>query len=255
LVWQLAEDSLDEYVIRRIEAHTRNIWIRIAARTGLNPTRAFANLVALRAPWSRDDRSGVSSYVPARQASQPKPAIEPALREATTFEFAVTPRIETYLGAGGGQPCVGGDASGAWRVAPEWLLVAQVGGCRFTGIGRNRSGDALNYLLGPRWTPAPDNRWSPWLQFLMGGAKITHEQMLPDRKAVTAEHDEYTTGDDANALAFHFGAGVDLKMSAALALRVANLEYSHSTLAPAHRQSYGNSIQFTTGLVLRVGTW
>jgi hypothetical protein len=89
----------------------------------------------------------------------------------------------------------------------------------------------------------------------MGGSKISREQTMPDRKKPLASHDEYTTSDDSNALTVHFGAGVDLNMGSAFAVRLANLELSRSSFPVSHAQNYNTSVQFTTGFVLRIGTW
>lgn len=61
--WMIGEDALDRYVIRRLEGATTNPWIKLAVRTGLNPTRSFANLMRGKVPWHRDDRAGVSRPV------------------------------------------------------------------------------------------------------------------------------------------------------------------------------------------------
>jgi len=70
--WMIGEDALDRYVIRRVERATANPWIKLAVRTGLNPTRSFANLMRGKVPWHRDDREGVSrtpAVAPAPAAS------------------------------------------------------------------------------------------------------------------------------------------------------------------------------------------
>ena len=53
--WTILEDSLDRYLIRTIEAHTPNPYLRALSR-GLNPARAAANMFGGRYPWDRDDR-------------------------------------------------------------------------------------------------------------------------------------------------------------------------------------------------------
>jgi hypothetical protein len=58
LAWTLAEDSLDKYIIKRVEDRTQNPYVRLLLRMGLNPTRTFANVIGLRVPWARDTRWG-----------------------------------------------------------------------------------------------------------------------------------------------------------------------------------------------------
>jgi hypothetical protein len=244
LSWTLAEDDLDRYLIKRIEDRTRAPWLRILLRTGLNPSRSFANVLGMRAPWQRNSRDGVFRYAAENDRyralrEERKPA--QLARDVSTFEFATEARYERFTG--GGPACMGGGASAAWRLAPEWMLVAEVGGCKFTGLETNLSGDSLSYLLGPRWTPSAAGRWSPYVQVLVGGNKITHEQTLPDKKralelvaaqtgATPPTHDDYTIADESNGFAVAAGTGIDLKLGQAVVLRVASVEYSLSYVSP-----------------------
>jgi hypothetical protein len=57
--WQIAEDALDRLLVRRIEASTDAVWLRIMARGVFNPARSFANMLRFKPPWYRDDRGGV----------------------------------------------------------------------------------------------------------------------------------------------------------------------------------------------------
>jgi hypothetical protein len=65
--WIVAEDLTDKYLIRRVERHTRSVVLMALARTFLNPSRGFSNVVGRRAPWHRDDRPGITSI-----ASEPR---------------------------------------------------------------------------------------------------------------------------------------------------------------------------------------
>ncbi len=57
--WQVGEDILDKYLIIKIESWTTNPLALMFARSVLNPTRAFANMMRLRVPWTRETRPGV----------------------------------------------------------------------------------------------------------------------------------------------------------------------------------------------------
>ena len=48
---------------------------------------------------------------------------------------------------------------------------------------------------------------------------------------------------------------MDVRLTNALALRVANLEYVQSCLHPVAGMDYNRGLRFTAGLVLRIGTW
>lgn len=49
----IAEDALDKYLVRLVELHTPNRWLRGTARVLLNPGRALANIADWRTPWYR----------------------------------------------------------------------------------------------------------------------------------------------------------------------------------------------------------
>jgi hypothetical protein len=67
-------------------------------------------------------------------------------------------------------------------------------------------------------------------------------------------HELYTRSWNNNALALVTGAGVDLKFTEALSLRTA-LGYSRTWNAPINDVQYHNSVQFSSGLILNMGTW
>jgi hypothetical protein len=263
LAWTIGEDAIDRYLVKAIEARTHNTAVRILARSFLNPARSFANLMDLRAPWNRDSRQGILAYTAA-----PDPAIRAAAVTGTTGPVPDVAPLEFTIVAGvrqfGGVGCVGGGAEGAFRLAPNWELVAAVNGCKMVGVSENVSGDALVYQLGPRWTPSPGGKWSPFAHLLVGGMKTTQEVLDPAEKRLVMDahrdidpmlaytlHGMYTTQQESNALAVTAGMGVDYRVNPAVAIRVASLEY----LKSGARTVSGSGFQMTTGMVLRWGTW
>ena len=56
LAFMVAEDALDRYVIAKIDAGTRNRFVRALARVVLNPSRALSTAAQGRAPWDRASR-------------------------------------------------------------------------------------------------------------------------------------------------------------------------------------------------------
>lgn len=261
LGWMIAEDALDRYLVRGIEARTGNGFARIAARTLLNPARAFANVMDWKVPWYRDSRAGVYSYVAVLETEHREaPAASDPVREIAPFEFTASTGLRRF----GGVACVGGGAEGAYRIAPEWQMVLAVGGCKMVEPHDNVSGDALVYQLGPRWTPAPQGRWSPFAHLLVGGLKVAQETLDPAEKRQVLDankgldpilaytlHGQYTTQQESNAVAVTAGMGVDYRLNSALAIRAASLEY----LRGSARTVPGSGLQMTTGMVLRWGTW
>ncbi len=270
--WTIAEDSIDRYVVRAVEAHTANPYIRLLARGALNPSRSMANVMTGELPWHRDDRPGV--FKPYPEAAAVKSFMEQATAKVPVnpppgvapFEFTIGPSFRQYFGTGAKGSCAGGGSSAAIRVASEWQIVVELGGCKLLDLPTNLSGDSLSYMVGPRWTPATSGRWTPHAQFLMGGTKVFQERLYPEEKAAVeaeiapkklgnAQHSLYTQDWDTSGFAIAMGGGVDYKINNALAFRVASLDYSRSWTNDLNGVNYQNGLQFTTGLVLRMGTW
>jgi hypothetical protein len=216
--WMVAEDALDRFVIRPFEDRVRNPYARMLVRGWLNPARSFANMMAFRAPWDRDTRRGTWTYDPLLHVAPrraPKPIEEyPAV---APFEIAATGMVTEV----DGRTCTGGGSAAAYRFAPSWQGVFDVAGCQVPG------GDALFYRIGPRWSPAPDKLWSPYAEVLVGGRKVTYESQ----------------GREWNEFSATAAAGVDLRITRALAFRVASVGYQ------------GGAVQFSSGIVLRMGNW
>ena len=270
LGWTILEDSLDRYLIRNIEAHTPNPYLRALSR-GLNPARSFANMFEGRYPWDRDDRPSPFRPYPEslaladmeretrRVAVHPPPGVAP-------FEFTATPNFRQYIGSGSQGSCMGGGSSAALRVAPDWQMIVDVNGCKLLGLKPNLTGDSLSYMTGPRWTPRTSSRWTPHAQVLVGGTKLTQERTDPEMRtevlaaakstdSLNKLHMKYTQHYETNGFAVAAGIGVDYKLNNALAIRVASLDYSRSWTSELNGVNYHKGMQFTTGMVLRMGTW
>ena len=271
--WTIAEDILDKYVIRRlIEAHVSNPWIRLAGRIALNPTRSFANIMNYERPQHRDNRPGVFQPYPessalksmlARETAKvpvdPPPGVAP-------FEFTFATYMATYVGSGAKGSCIGGGGEAAFRLATEWQFLLRLNGCKLQDLPSNVSGDSLTYMIGPRWTPSTEGRWTPHVQLLIGGNKLTQEEIYPDQRAEVAaeivprpignaDHWKFAKPWETHGFAIAGGAGVDYKINDALAWRVASLDYQHRWSNELRGTNYQNAVKFTTGLVLRMGTW
>ncbi|MBL8177184.1 MAG: hypothetical protein JNK48_21095 [Bryobacterales bacterium] len=265
--WVVGEDALDRHVVRRIEEWTDNNWVRLMARGWLNPARSFANLLAGRAPWYREDRAGV--YVPLSYVRRERD-IHAGERHridmpegVAPFVFSMNFQPQTFVGSG--VSCYGGNGSAAVRMSARWQMVFEGGGCKMSGLGEGVSGDSLTYMAGPRWRPAA-KRLRPHVQFLIGGQKVTQERFYPEKwrqwapvvqaaPNPAAYRANYTERSDSNALALSAGGGVDLRLNNALAWRLASLEYRHSWVSPLEGVSFQNGLQFSTGFVLQMGTW
>lgn len=266
LAWTVAEDAIDKYVIRRFEDRVTNRYARILMRGWLNPGRSFANMVAFKAPWVRDTRPGTQAYRAGDSYSPGTLAPEPTESGLAPFEVHFYPVARTGLGGVSGGTCGGGGGGTALRVAETWQLALEVSGCNLMNLERDFSGDMLSFAAGPRWTPAPDRRVSPWLQLLFGGLKVTQEQMYPERKKLLEaayapamlsheHHDEYTRQEESTGFAIAAGGGLNVRLNGALELRIASLEYTRAWMKPVNGLDYSQGLQFSSGLVLKMGTW
>jgi len=132
---------------------------------------------------------------------------------------------------------------------------------------KNESGDSLSYLIGPRWTPRASKRLSPYVQLLLGGRRITHETDDPDKRKElmdgwnngTLPHypmrRDWAVENQANGFAMAMGGGLDVVMNSALSWRVARLEYTHAWLPDVDQIHASDGAQFTSGVILRIGSW
>jgi hypothetical protein len=71
----------------------------------------------------------------------------------------------------------------------------------------------------------------------------------------TARHAFFTTEWDNAVFAMKAGGGVDYRFNNALALRLADLEYSHAWTSDINGVTYRSAVELSGGLVLRMGTW
>ena len=259
LGWMVTEDAIDKYIIKRFENRFQNPWARLFVRTGLNPTRTLANAVAFRTPWYRDSREGILSFrrdEPHDSYSETKPEKPEGV---APFEFNLTSNTMWYRD---GTTCLGGGSSASFRVAESVQMMVDVSGCKLLGQALNFSGDSLLYLTGPRWNPSPAGRLSPHVEVLVGGQKITTEEVSPERKKALQElapgadaawlYSQYARQKDVSGAAVAFGGGVNLNVNNALALRLADFQYVHSWLPV---QEWTGTYRWSAGLVLRMGTW
>lgn len=274
--WMIAEDALDRYVIRKLEGRWDSPYPLVFVRGFLNPSRSMANMLRFKVPWARDDRPGLwspyrRSFLRGRGANlsgapDPSPELE-GEAGLSSFELSLNAQPQFFLGSGATGPCMGGGGEAAFRVNANWQVVAEVNGCKLSGLPTNLSGDTLSFYTGPRWSPRPTARWSPYFHVLVGGMKVSQEEMFPALKAAVEQehkddpkpdvslHDLYTAQYEANGFSLAAGGGVDVRLNPAIALRLANLEYKRSWLPPANGRDYNNGLAFTVSMVLRMGTW
>ncbi|HTS10373.1 MAG TPA: hypothetical protein VMP68_32715 [Candidatus Eisenbacteria bacterium] len=284
-VAMIGEDAADRYVIMGLENRTSNPALIMLARSFLNPSRSFANVMAFRHPWHRETRMGIfgrnheirkemiANYHetgekafeyerPVRTEKTPSLFPKEAAIELTAF-----PVFQSFLGGG---TCIGGGGSGAGRINSNWQYVAELSGCLVMRMpASNQSGDSLFYGGGVRWAPRASHSISPYLQFMIGGNKVTHEtddialreQLLAEWNDGNGTLPHYPKRSDwsvqvsKNAPAVKLAAGFDLVLTRPFAWRLLDVEYSHAWMGDVVNIHPQNAIRISTGAVLRIGTW
>ena len=281
----LAEDAADRYLIMGLENRTANPPLILLARSFLNPGRSFANVMAFRVPWHRDTRIGlfgqnhairnelIETYHQTGQKAfefvrplRTESATGPYPKEAP-IELTAFPVFQNFVGGGS---CIGGGGSGAGRINPNWQFVAELSGCLVMHMpSSNQSGDSLFYGGGVRWTPRASHHFSPYVQLMIGGNKVTHEtDNLALRTRLLAEWNDgngtlphyplrsmWSVEVGHNAPALKLGGGFDLVVTRPFAWRLVDLEYSHAWIGDVVNIHPQNALRISTGAVLRVGTW
>jgi hypothetical protein len=260
MVWVVGEDILDKYLIRRIEDHTPNAVARVAARTWLNPVQGFANLMNLEWPWYRENRGPLREYAGALYPREPE-------KEAS--EFPLVPKFEIAAAVPevmrfGNLSCLGGGGVAGYRLTDSWQWTLEVSGCTLgNSLPKNWSGDALNWTTGPQWIRHTESRWSPHAHFRVGGQKITEKKVDPQKWNWINGDPSLTDGEnnagqqhwESTGLSMSMGGGLDVRLNAGLAWRFANLDYVHSWVGQLNGVNFDQGFRFTTGVVLRLGTW
>jgi hypothetical protein len=270
LGWMIGEDMLDRYLIKRIENRYRNPVVRAVARSMLNPTRSYANLLRFKAPWMRDDRPDVIDYVPNAQYTPRDDIIGPrfdsrAWPANAAFELNAEAMFEQFIGSGG-QSCVGAGGEGALKLTKVSALAFRIDGCQVLGLQSSHSGDTLNYMIGPRWLVFSKGRWRSYFQLFGGGAKITHTYVDHALKATltrTAQEEgkqppdetAWTSEVDTNGFTLVASGLVDWQINKGMQLRIADLSYQRSWLGELQGTNYNRGLRYSFGITFRMGDW
>ena len=285
----MGEDMLDRYVIIPLENHTANPWLILAARSLGNPARSFATLMSFHHGWSRENRPGVfgenhtvrkelvgeykrglisapfGPHTPEEKAAMNRAVEAPRPAEAP-FELQT---YAIYEGLLNGHNCLGGGGQGTARISHAWQAVSEVNGCMVVNTPTYESADSVTFAVGPRWAPRTTHRFSPFVQMLLGGRRMTYEVLNPllrdsllkawdDGKGTLPHYpqrSDYQVQYQALGFNLTIGGGFDAVFGRAFAWRVLDLNYSHSWLPPVHSIDASNGVQIRTGVVLHIGNW
>ena len=285
----MGEDMLDRYVVIPLENHTANPWLLLAGRSLCNPARSFATLMSLHFGWQRENRPGLFGENHAKRkelvgeykrglisapfgphTSEQKAAMNQAVEgshpKEAPIELQTYAVYESFLN---GRNCLGGGGQGAARVSPAWQVVTEVNGCMVVHTPTNESADSVTFAAGPRWTPHASHRFSPFVQMLFGGRRLTYEVVntflrdsllsaWDDGKGTLPHYpkrSDYQVQYQALGFNLTMGGGFDASFGRAFAWRVLDLNYSHSWMPDVHSIDASNGLQVRTGVVLRIGNW
>jgi len=260
MVWVLGEDILDKYLIRRIEDHTDNAFLRAAARTWLDPVQGMANLMNMEWPWYRENRGPLREY---HGELYPRPS------EPKQTEFPLVPKFEIAAAVPelmrfGNLSCEGGGGVAGFRMSESWQWSVEVSGCTLgNSLPTYWSGDQLSWTTGPQWIRHTQSRLSPHAHFRVGGQKITEKQVDPQVLSWVGGPPPMTDGENSEGqrhwemtgFSMSMGGGLDVRLNAGLAWRFANFDYVRSWLGQLNGVNFDRGFRFTTGVVLRIGTW
>ncbi len=278
----VGEDLVDRYLIIGLENRSTNRMLIILTRSFLNPGRSFANVTAFKKPWYRSTRMGLGRnelllrkemVADFKNGTGPKMIEYVERPQVSTPSHSAIPAIELTAYANyerfSGRNCMGGGGSGAARINRAWQIVTEVNGCLIMGFPvSTESGDSLFYGGGPRWTPRASHKVSPYLEFLVGGRKVTYDVNDPSLHALSK--DEWNDGNGtlphypkrsdwsfetaSNGASIAAGGGVDLVFTRAFAWRFSS-QYTHSWMLAVQTIRPENGFRVTTEVVLRIGAW
>jgi hypothetical protein len=270
LAWTLAEDSLDQYIVKPFEGKFQNPALRALVRGWLNPSRSFANLMMFKYPWHRDTRAGVTTHYVKLDDSQmsrnviqvPLEPSDPYGRKRASFSFDIPVEVTWFDKLA----CVGAGTTAQLPLNDSLDAVIHLSGCKLIGLPQNYSGDSLTYMVGARWSPKNARVAVPHVRVMVGGHKVYEEKLLPDVKADllargvkgTYYHDvylDYTPNWHTNGFALSIGAGIDIGINRALGFRLASVDYLHSWISPLNGSNFNEGIRLSTGLIVNMGSW
>jgi hypothetical protein len=263
--WMVGEDALDRYVVKRVERHVRNPYVRALTRSMLNPMRSYANILAFRKPWDRDSRPGVYTYKPGFDRDETGPKFSArAWPDKAAFELEAEPIGQHYFGSKGSN-CLGGGGVGVIQLSHAELAF-NIGGCELYGLPEHVTGDALNYTVGRRWRFLT-KKWGPFLEVFTGGTKLTHvmtdtEKELTSNVQATKGHQppaDYASNHtevDTNGATVIANFGVSYRISNAFSWRVGTLGYQRSWMVSRLQGfDYNQDLRLTTGISVTLGPW
>jgi opacity protein-like surface antigen len=143
------------------------------------------------------------------------------------------------ISPGGGNPssnCQGAAGTAAVNLN-NWLgVVGDFGGCKVTGLPTGAGSHEMNYLFGPRLSYHSYGRFTPYVQSLFGGERLTASATGFPSQSI-------------NSFAMTVGGGADFTVTRHLAFRAIQVEYLYTHFSGAKQ----NNVRIESALVYRWG--
>jgi peptidoglycan-associated lipoprotein len=131
--------------------------------------------------------------------------------------------------------------------------VADVGGYHQSSVvSSGLSLCVVNYLFGPRISYRRSKHWTPFAQFLVGGAHGSGTLYGTSTTATSSNPSAGFTSGSANSFAFSAGGGLDSKATRHVSVRLFQVEYLNTRLPNAVNDTQ-NNLRLTFGVVFHFG--
>ncbi len=133
----------------------------------------------------------------------------------------------------------GGTGSVAFNANNWFGVVGDFAGYKATGLPSGVSASLFTYTFGPRVSYRKNEKATPFVHVLFGGARASASASAFGIRISTSE----------NAFAMAFGGGFDVKASPHVAIRLIQADYALTRFSSTTQ----NNIRISAGIVFRLG--
>jgi opacity protein-like surface antigen len=139
----------------------------------------------------------------------------------------------------------GGSGTAAYNINRMFGVVADFGVYTNGGAG-NLNPTTFTYLFGPRYSLRTSSRFTPYVQALVGGARVSTSFLDANSNSVSATD---------NGFAAAFGGGLDVRLTDSIAIKPFQVEYLLTDLPNVWSTgTTQNNLRYTAGVVFRFGS-
>ena len=139
----------------------------------------------------------------------------------------------------------GGSGTVAYNINRMFGLVTDFG-VYTNGGASNLNPTTFTYLFGPRYSLRRSSRFTPYLQTLVGGARVSTSFLDANSNQVNATDTGFAAA---------FGGGLDVRLTDAIAIKPFQVEYLLTNLPNVWSTgTTQNNLRYTAGVVFRFGS-